>query len=125
METWLANGQPPCFWLSGFFFPQGFITGVLQSHSRKHKVAIDLLNFEFQVLDLDKEDILEPPKVLKSIILTFFQEGVYIYGLFMDGARWDRNDSMIDDQFPGEMYCPMPVILFKPVENYVANEDDY
>lgn len=41
MEHWIAHGHPPSFWISGFFFPQGFMTGVLQTHSRKHKVAID------------------------------------------------------------------------------------
>ena len=41
MNNWLTLGHPACFWISGFFFPQGFMTGVLQTHSRKHKVAID------------------------------------------------------------------------------------
>lgn len=43
----------------------------------------------------------------------------------MDGARWDRGENMIEDQLPGEMYSPMPVILFKPIENYTANPEDY
>lgn len=63
MDQWLVQGQPPCFWISGFFFPQGFMTGVLQTHSRKHKVAIDMLNYSFKVLDEDYEIIRNPPKV--------------------------------------------------------------
>src|SRR5690348_15700968 len=27
MQSWLINGPPNSFWLSGFFFPQGFMTG--------------------------------------------------------------------------------------------------
>jgi hypothetical protein len=43
----------------------------------------------------------------------------------MDGARWDRGDNVIEDQYPGEMYSYMPVILFKPVDNYTYNTEDY
>jgi dynein heavy chain len=31
LRSWLVNGQPTTFWLSGFFFPQGFMTSVLQT----------------------------------------------------------------------------------------------
>ncbi len=29
MSAWLKNGNPNCYWISGLFFPQGFLTGVL------------------------------------------------------------------------------------------------
>lgn len=43
----------------------------------------------------------------------------------MDGARWDRHERTIEDQYPGEMYSSMPVILFKPIEGYQQNAEDY
>jgi dynein heavy chain len=36
MRSWLSNGHPNCYWLSGFFFPHGFMTGTLQTYARKH-----------------------------------------------------------------------------------------
>jgi dynein heavy chain len=29
MRSWLKLGNPMCYWLSGFFFPHGFMTGTL------------------------------------------------------------------------------------------------
>ena len=34
MKTWLMEGNPNSYWLPGMFFPQGFMTGVLQTHAR-------------------------------------------------------------------------------------------
>ena len=45
MKEWGSSGHPACFWLAGFFFTHGFITGVLQTYARKHTKPIDLLNF--------------------------------------------------------------------------------
>ena len=61
INEWLMTGHPIAFWLSGFFFPQGFMTGALQTHARKHTIAIDHLSFSFKVLDVDKTRIKKPP----------------------------------------------------------------
>lgn len=80
MDTWLKNGNPTSYWLPGMFFPQGFMTGVLQTHARQHKIAIDMLAFHFTIMEAETpEEIDQEP-----------EDGVYVYGLFIDGARWDR-----------------------------------
>ena len=89
MNDWLVNGQPNAYWISGFFFPQGFLTGCLQTHARIYKIPIDELQFSFSVLEAEEvEDVEEKPK-----------DGVYVYGLFMDGARYNREQRCIDEQF--------------------------
>jgi len=53
------------------------------------------------------------------------QDGVLIYGLFMDGARYNREQKCIDDQHPDELYDKMPLIHFKPTKDYVPNLEEY
>ena len=43
----------------------------------------------------------------------------------MDGARWERDDRLVEDQLPGELYCKMPVIHFLPTEDYETSATDY
>lgn len=52
MAAWLELGQPHSFSLSSFFFPQSFITALLQRHARQTLVAIDRLSLAFEVTAL-------------------------------------------------------------------------
>jgi len=59
LQIWLTGGAPPSYWLSGFFFPKGFLAGILQTHARKYNYPIDELKLDFVVLKviLDQENI--------------------------------------------------------------------
>ena len=97
------------------FFPQGFMTGVLQTHARKHMVAIDKLAWGFEILEAETyEEVDESP-----------EDGVYIHGLFSDGARWDRENLILNEQQPEQLFDTMPVIWFKPIEDYVPPSEEY
>lgn len=54
-QNWIDNGEPDVYWLSGLYFTQSFLTGVLQNHSRKNKLQIDLVTINFEVTQFETE----------------------------------------------------------------------
>ena len=52
IREWLMNKAPLSYWMSGLYFPQGFLTGVLQTHARLYKIPIDTLSFKFKVMPI-------------------------------------------------------------------------
>ncbi|XP_046353935.2 dynein axonemal heavy chain 5-like isoform X1 [Haliotis rufescens] len=99
-HTWLFDGRPTCFWMTGFFNPQGFLTAMRQEITRAHKGwALDNVFLDNDVTKLMKEDISTPPS-----------EGVYVYGLFLDGAGWDRRNARLIEPTPKVLYTPLPVV---------------
>ena len=71
IRSWLMEKAPLSYWMSGFYFPQGFLTGVLQTHSRLYKIPIDTLNFKFRVLGVDKDKLTAGPEVIIFFILEW------------------------------------------------------
>lgn len=113
IHMWLTTAYPKGFWMSGLFYPQGFLTGVLQTHARKYQLEINKLVFQFKILDYEENTIPEPPL-----------DGVYVYGLYLDAARWDRKRKSLVEQNPNELSCQMPVIHFQPVKVAEGKESE-
>ncbi|XP_065334185.1 dynein axonemal heavy chain 3 [Cloeon dipterum] len=100
-EDWIKFGAPKVYWISGFYFTQSFLTGVMQNYARSFKVPIDAVGFEFDVLDTDTAN--EAPSV-----------GAYCNGLFLEGARFNRETGFLDESLPKILYDPLPIIWLKP-----------
>lgn len=78
LARWVEGTYPNYYWLSGFTYPTGFLTAVLQTTARKNSIPIDTLSFEFSVLHVDPSELGAAPK-----------EGSYMHGMFLEGAGWD------------------------------------
>merc|ERR1712072_804352 len=47
ITKWVKENVAPVVWISGFYFPQAFLTGTLQNYARKHQLPIDTIDFDF------------------------------------------------------------------------------
>lgn len=111
---WVKYGSQSSYWLSAFFFPQSFLTSVLQCYSRKYLIPIDILVFTFEVSNWTAQEF----KKVSS-------DGVFVYGLYLEGAHWDKSEMILTDAVEKEIYFTMPVIQFLPTKDYVGREGDY
>lgn len=44
------------------------------------------------------------------------EHGIYVYGLFLDGARWSNKKSSLKESKPKQLYDRMPVIHMIPIK---------
>ncbi|KAF6778759.1 hypothetical protein AHF37_01584 [Paragonimus kellicotti] len=146
---WLTYDAPPVFWLSGFYFTQSFLTGILQNYARKYTIPIDTLGFSFTVTNqyFSHTMLLENAPTVpefapapsatamakrQSNASTFLiqtskprppeqfgefakpQDGAYVSGLFLEGARWDPQKDQLAESRPKVLFDTIPVIWLKP-----------
>ncbi|XP_052892579.1 dynein axonemal heavy chain 8 [Anopheles moucheti] len=99
-HSWCFRKRPNMFWMTGFFNPQGFLTAMRQEVARAHKGwALDMITLHNDVTQMLTEECKVTPP-----------EGVYVYGLYIDGAGWDKRFIRLQEATNKVLYSPMPVI---------------
>jgi dynein heavy chain len=111
LRDW-AYGQPPIvFWISGFTYPTGFTTALLQTVAYSKQISIDSLSMDHIIIPSEESALIAQPK-----------EGAYIKGLFLEGAKWNSEESCLCEPEPMELSWPMPIIHFKPIKDKKKNK---
>uniref|UniRef100_A0A1A9V6M7 AAA+ ATPase domain-containing protein n=1 Tax=Glossina austeni TaxID=7395 RepID=A0A1A9V6M7_GLOAU len=122
IQNWAVNGNPRSYWLSGFYFPQSFLTGVLQTHARKKVLPIDALKIDFNVLDITliQQEFFERRTSMKAVNELYgkmppsTENGVNCHGIFVEAAHWNKEEGGLCDAEIGELYSRLPAIRFIP-----------
>lgn len=93
--------------MTGFFNPQGFLTAMRQEVTRAHKGwALDNVVLHNEVLRNFKDDITAAPA-----------EGVYVHGLYLDGAGWDRRNVKLAESANKALFTQMPVVWIFAIQS--------
>ncbi|XP_060806154.1 dynein axonemal heavy chain 1-like [Amyelois transitella] len=104
MQQWADGGIPKVFWISGFYFPQAFLTGALQNYARKHVIAIDTVAYAFEALP--------------GVPAKRPDDGCCVRGLYLEGARWNVGDMSLEESRAKELHTEMAIIYMKPEQNH-------
>jgi dynein heavy chain len=77
------------------------LTGAAQNFARKYTIPIDDVVFDFEMLSKEKRH--KGP-----------ENGVYTYGLFLEGARWDAEEKVLAECLPKVLFVPAPIMHWMP-----------
>jgi len=109
---WVSGGRPKAYWLTGFFNPQGFLTAVQQEVTRRHNGwALDGVQLNTEVTNLEKEDADKKDAL---------EEGVYVWGLFLEAAAWDVKGGKLTDAPPKKLFCRIPCMFVTAIDKKEA-----
>jgi dynein heavy chain len=88
--------------MTGFFNAQGFLTAMRQEVTRANKDkgwALDTVVLTNEVTSKMKDEVTTPPA-----------SGVYVYGLFLEGAAWSKTHGRLTESKNKILFDPMPVM---------------
>lgn len=84
-------------------------------HARKHLIPIDTLTFNFTIASwIDPKDISSGPP----------EDGVYVHGMFLEGAQWDAQRGCLIDAEEGQIHSKLPIVHFQPT-NQISKSAKY
>lgn len=91
---------PVSVWISGLFNPMAYVTAILQTTARKNDLPLDQME-----VWTDITATMDP-----TTLDSYAEDGMYIHGCCMEGARWDSKKNCVAESLPKELHPPMPVI---------------
>lgn len=77
------------------------MTGAAQNFARKYTIPIDDVVFDFAMMSEERYSA-GPPN------------GVYTYGLFVEGARWEKSEKRLTESMPKVLFTLAPTMHWQP-----------
>jgi dynein heavy chain len=106
LNTWkeTPDKEPAVTFINRLFNPTSFLTAIKQTMSREKSLELNRLYIQTEI---QKKMYWETADLQK-------REGAFVFGLQVDGARWDTNAGLEECE-PKKQFSVVPVVLCRPV----------
>ncbi|XP_011874224.1 PREDICTED: dynein heavy chain 10, axonemal [Vollenhovia emeryi] len=104
--NWSGANEPVVLWLSGLHVPETYLAALVQMACRKNNWPLDRSVIYTTVSKFSKpDDVEERP-----------DQGCYVYGLYLEGARWDIEEHRLKRSHPKVLIEELPILTVVPTE---------
>lgn len=106
-DSWLAQGEPAVMWLSGLHVPESYLAALVQMTCRAKNWPLDKSTLYTNVSVFTDVSEVETP----------MEDGTYVCGLYLEGARWDHEARCLAPQDPKVLVVELPILQVIPIES--------
>jgi len=104
-KNWINNGEPVVMWLSGLHIPGSYLSALVQTACR------------IRAWPLDKSTLYTcVTKYTSSEGLLPLETGCFVTGMYLEGASWNFEASVLRPQDPKVLVVELPIMQIIPIE---------
>ncbi|CAL7939586.1 unnamed protein product [Xylocopa violacea] len=104
--SWAGTNEPIVLWLAGLHIPETYLAALVQMACHRNSWSLDRSLTYTEVTRFTRpEKIEERP-----------DQGCYVSGLYLEGARWDLEEQCLNRSYPKILVEELPVLVIIPVE---------
>ncbi|XP_066582837.1 dynein axonemal heavy chain 10 [Prorops nasuta] len=107
-SNWSSSGEPAVIWLSGLHIPETYLAALVQVACRKNDWPLDRSVISTTVTHFTNVDEIEEKP----------QQGCYVHGLYLEGARWDMEKHCLERSHPKILIEQLPILKVTPIESH-------
>lgn len=96
-----VNAVVPAVWMPAFFDPAQYLNALRQKKSREELIPARMIKNTFEVMDVVDPTFDNCPNE---------RNVAYIYGMWLEGASWDKKERLLVEQTNSAIYDKFPVV---------------
>lgn len=105
--------SPKVTYVGRLFNPSSFLTAIKQVIGRPQNWELNNINIMTEITKKTNPDEVE----------GYLKDGAFIFGMVLEGARWDMVGNSLEESRPKEMFYLMPVIYCRAVQQVGDKEE--